>query len=62
MTTIYVASCDSVKMFKFFCNKLEGWEGGGGGRTIKERGDGQGGLVCCDPWGRKESDTAKQLN
>ena len=21
-------------------------------------GDGQGGLVCCSPWGRKESDTA----
>ena len=20
-------------------------------------GDGQGGLVCCGPWGRKESDT-----
>ena len=19
-------------------------------------GDGQGGLVCCDPWGHKESD------
>ena len=25
-------------------------------------GDGQGGLVCCDPWGRKESDTNEQLN
>ena len=22
-------------------------------------GDGQGSLVCCSPWGRKESDTAK---
>ena len=21
-------------------------------------GDGQGGLACCSPWGRKESDTA----
>ena len=21
-------------------------------------GDGQGGLECCDSWGRKESDTA----
>ena len=20
-------------------------------------GDGQGGLMCCSPWGRKESDT-----
>ena len=25
-------------------------------------GDGQGGLVCCDAWGRKESDTTEQLN
>ena len=22
-------------------------------------GNGQGGLVCCDSWGRKESDTAE---
>ena len=22
-------------------------------------GDGQGGLACYDPWGRKESDTTK---
>ena len=25
-------------------------------------GDGQGGLACCSPWGRKESDTSEQLN
>ena len=25
-------------------------------------GDGQGGLVCCSPWGRKESNTTEQLN
>ena len=25
-------------------------------------GDGQGGLVCCDSWGLKESDTTEQLN
>ena len=25
-------------------------------------GDGQGSLVCCSPWGHKESDTTKQLN
>ena len=25
-------------------------------------GDGQGGLACCDSWGRKESDTAERLN
>ena len=25
-------------------------------------GDGQGGLACCDSWGRKESDTSERLN
>ena len=25
-------------------------------------GDGQGGLVCCDSWGHKESDTTEGLN
>ena len=25
-------------------------------------GDGQGGLVCCSSWGRKESDMTEQLN
>ena len=25
-------------------------------------GDGQGGLVCYSPWGRKESDTTEQLH
>ena len=25
-------------------------------------GDGQGGLVCCGSWGRKELDTTEQLN
>ena len=25
-------------------------------------GDGQGGLACCSPWGRKESDTTELLN
>ena len=25
-------------------------------------GDGQGGLVCCGSWGRKESDTTEQMN
>ena len=25
-------------------------------------GDGQGGLVCCDSWGRRESDTTERLN
>ena len=25
-------------------------------------GEGQGGLVCCSPWGHKESDTTEQVN
>ena len=25
-------------------------------------GDGQGGLLCCIPWGCKELDTTEQLN
>ena len=25
-------------------------------------GNGQGGLVCCDSWGHKESDMTEQLN
>ena len=25
-------------------------------------GDGQGGLMCCNSWGQKESDTTEQLN
>ena len=25
-------------------------------------GDGQGGLACCDSWGRREWDTTERLN
>ena len=25
-------------------------------------GDGQGGLACCNSWGRKESDMTERLN
>ena len=25
-------------------------------------GNGQGGLVCCGPWGHEESDTTEPLN
>ena len=31
------------------------------GRTLGD-GDGQGGLVCFDSWGRKESDMTERLN
>ena len=31
------------------------------GPTLRD-GEGQGGLVCCSPWGLTESDTTEQLN
>ena len=31
------------------------------GRTLGV-GDGQGGLACCNSWGRKELDTTVRLN
>ena len=44
--------------------EMVGWHhwlsGHGFGWTLV--GDGQGGLACCSPWGRKASDTAEQLN
>ena len=32
--------------------------------SLSELGDGdeQGGLVCCDSWGRKDLDTTERLN
>ena len=38
-------------------HRLNGWEFGW---TLGD-GDGQGGLACCDSWGRKESDMTKGL-
>ena len=31
------------------------------GQTPRD-GEGQGGLVCCSPWGLEESDTTRRLN
>ena len=31
-------------------------------KNLCELEDGQGGLVCCDSWGHKESDTTERLN
>ena len=46
-------------------DEMAGWHhwlnGRGFGWTLGV-GDGQGGLVCCDSWGRKESDTTERLN
>ena len=32
------------------------------GYELEQAGDAQGGLLCCSPWGCKESDTTEQLN
>ena len=39
-------------------HRLDGHEFG----WTPEVGDGQGGLVCCDSWGHKESDMTERLN
>ena len=41
-----------------WCHRLNGHEF----EQTPEVGDGQGSLVCCSPWGRKESDTTERLN
>ena len=46
-------------------NQLTGWHHRLDGREFERTlgvGDGQGGLACCDSWGRKESDMTEQLN
>ena len=46
-------------------NEMVGWHPQLDGHESEEApgvGDGQGGLVCCSPLGRKESDTTGQLN
>ena len=45
--------------------EMAGWHhqlNGHGFGWIPGVGDGQGGLVCCGPWGCKKSDTTEQLN
>ena len=46
-------------------DKMVGWHHRLNGREFEQTpgvGDGQGGLVCCSPWGQKESDTTESLN
>ena len=45
--------------------KMVGWHHHLNGREFEQAlGDGerQGGLACCSPWDRKESDTTERLN
>ena len=46
-------------------DEMAGWHHWFNGHEFEETpgdGDGQGGLACCDSWGRKESDTTERLN
>ena len=46
-------------------NEIAGWRHWLNGRESEWTpgvGDGQGGLACCDSWGRKELDTTERLN
>ena len=46
-------------------DEMAGWHHRLNGREFEWTpgvGDGQGGLACCDSWGRKESDTTQWLN
>ena len=45
-------------------DKMVGWHHRLNGHKLEQApgvGDGQGSLVCCSPWGRKESDTTERL-
>ena len=45
--------------------KMVGWHHLLNGQEFEQApgdGEGQGSLACCNPWGRKESDTTEQLN
>ena len=45
-------------------DEMVGWHHQLDGYEFKQTlgdGEGQGGLACCSPWGRKELDTSEQL-
>ena len=46
-------------------DEMVGWHHQLNGHEFEQApgdGEGQGSLVCCSPWGRKELDTTEQLN
>ena len=46
-------------------DEMVGWHHRLSGHEFEETpgvGDGQGGLACCNLWGRKELDTTEPLN
>ena len=62
-----VTSTEICKLFKpkMTENEMVGWHhwlNGHESEQTLEAGDGQRSLVCCSPWGHKESDTTEWLN
>ena len=46
-------------------DEMVGWHHRHNGHKFEQTlacGEGQGSLVCCSPWGRKESDMTERLN
>ena len=46
-------------------DEMVGWHHQLNGHEFEQTsrgGEGQGSLMCCSPWGRKESDTTERLN
>ena len=46
-------------------DEMVGWHHQLNGHEFEQApgdGDGQGGLVCCSPWGHRELDTIERLN
>ena len=46
-------------------DKMVGWHHQLNGHEFEQAlgdGEGQGSLVCCSPWGRKQSDMTERLN
>ena len=43
-------------------DQMVGWHHRLNRHEFEKTDDGQGGLVCCSPWDRKEWDTTEQLN
>ena len=43
-------------------NEMIGWQHRLNGYEFEQTPEGQGSLVCCSPWGHKESDMTERLN
>ena len=57
--------CESWFINEVTEDEMIGWHHRLDGHEFEQArgaGDGQGSLVCCSPWGRKELDTTERLN